>query len=176
MEGARLRTARLLLRPFAPPDADALHALWTQEDVRRYLWDGKVVAREQVAAIVEESIASFAARGYGFWAIEPRAGGPLLGFAGLRPIPEQSDVELYYGLDRAHWGQGYATEASRAVLRHGLEAAGLDPIYLRTDGPNAASVAVMERLGARWLRTEPTGAFGTTIVYVARWGGVPPPG
>jgi ribosomal-protein-alanine N-acetyltransferase len=94
----------------------------------------------------------------------------VIGFAGLRPLPDAPDLELYYGLDPAHWGRGYATEASRAVLRYGFDVLGLDAIPIRTDGPNAASVAVMERLGARYVRTDPGGAFGTTIVYVARRG------
>ena len=54
------------------------------------------------------------------------------------------------------------------MLRYGFGVVGLDPIYIRTDGPNAGSVAVMERLGARYVRTDPIGAFGTTIVYLAQ--------
>ena len=90
----------------------------------------------------------------------------MIGFAGLRPLPDAPDLELYYGLDPRHWGHGYATEAARGVLDYGFDVLGLEAIPIRTDGPNAASVAVMERLGARYLRTDATGAFGTTIVYV----------
>jgi len=42
-----LRTPRLVLVPFAPEDLDALHALWTDEHVRRYLWDDIVISRER---------------------------------------------------------------------------------------------------------------------------------
>ncbi len=51
-------------------------------------------------------------------------------------------------------------------MPYGFEVAGLDPIFIRTDGPNAASVEVMKRLGARYVRTDPIGGFGTAIVYV----------
>lgn len=163
-----LQTARLRLRPFAAGDVDVLHAHWTDPDVRRYLWDGVVIPREQVVAVIEESASAFAARGFGFWVLEADA--TFVGFAGLRPLPDGDDVELYYGLAPAHWGRGYATEASRAVLRHGFDAVGLDPIYIRTDGPNVASVAVMRRLGAEYVRTDPVGAFGSTIVYLVRRG------
>ena len=88
----------------------------------------------------------------------------------MRALPDGTDLELYYGLDPRHWGRGYATEGARAVLAYGFDVLGLDAIPIRTDGPNAASVAVMERLGARYVRTDETGAFGTTIVYVARRG------
>jgi [ribosomal protein S5]-alanine N-acetyltransferase len=170
MSAPVLRTERLRLRPFAPGDVDVLHAQWTDPDVRRYLWDGRVIARDEVVAVVDESIASFAGRGNGFWVIELGPPPAVIGFAGLRPLPEAPDLELYYGLEPAHWCRGYATEASRAVLRYGFDVLGLDAIPIRTDGPNAASVAVMERLGARYVRTDPVGAFGTTIVYVAHRG------
>jgi RimJ/RimL family protein N-acetyltransferase len=163
-----LHTPRLRLRPFAPGDVDTLHAHWTDPDVRRWLWDGNVIAREQAVAIVEESVAAFERRRFGFWVIEADA--TFVGFTGLRAIPDAEDIELYYGLEPAHWGRGYATEASGAILRHGFEVAGLDPIYIRTDGPNLASVEVMKRLGAEYVRTDPIGAFGSTIVYVARRG------
>jgi ribosomal-protein-alanine N-acetyltransferase len=162
-----LRTERLRLRPFAAADVDALHAHWTDPDVRRWLWDGVVIAREQVVAIVEESLETFERRRFGFWVLELEDGA-FVGFAGLRPMPDSEDIELYYGLDPAHWRKGYATEASRVVLRHGFEVVGLDPIWIRTDGPNLASVAVMKRLGAEYVRTDPVGAFGSTIVYVVR--------
>ncbi len=63
--------------------------------MRRYLWDGVVITREQALAAVDESIASFAARRFGFWALELRGGGALVGFAGLRPIPDHDDIALY---------------------------------------------------------------------------------
>jgi RimJ/RimL family protein N-acetyltransferase len=166
MTAALLETERLRLRPFARHDVDALHAQWTVPDVRRYLWDGRVIERDEVVAVVEESLASFDARRFGFWAIQEA--GRVIGFTGFRTIPDSTDVELYYGLARSHWGRGFATEAARATLRYGFDVVGLDPIWLRTDGPNAASVAVMKRLGATYVRTDPIGAFGSTIVYVLR--------
>jgi RimJ/RimL family protein N-acetyltransferase len=176
MTGPVLETPRLRLRPFAAGDVDALHAQWTDPDVRRYLWDGRVIAREEAQAAVEESIAGFATRRYGFWAVEPIAEPPgaaaLLGFTGVRGLADSEDVELYYGLARPYWGHGYATEASRAVLRYAFTTLGRERVYIRTDGPNAASVAVMRRLGARFVREDLIGAFGSTIVYVttrAEW-------
>jgi RimJ/RimL family protein N-acetyltransferase len=161
-----LETARLRLRPFTADDVGRLHRHWIAPDVRRWLWDGREVARDEVVAFVDESRAAFAAGGVGFWVID--RDGAFVGFVGFRAMPDSDDLELYYGLEPTSWGQGIATEASRAVLRHAFDVLGLDHVWIRTDGPNAASVAVMERLGARYVRTDPTGAFGTTIVYVAR--------
>jgi RimJ/RimL family protein N-acetyltransferase len=165
--GPVLATARLRLRPFARDDVDTLLAHWRNEDVRRWLWDGRVVERDEVVDVVEESIGAFANGRAGIWVIE-RSGHGFAGFTGFRAMPDSTDLELYYGLDPAHWRAGLATEAARAVVRWGFDALGLATIPIRTDGPNEASVAVMKRLGATYVRTDPEGAFGTTIVYVLR--------
>ncbi len=158
-----LETPRLRLRPFASDDVDVLHAHWTQPEVRRFLWDGRVVGRDEVVAVVQESIATFAARRLGFWTVGVHASSDVVGFVGLRP--SACDVELYYGLVPACWGRGYATEAARAVVRYAFDVVGVPSVHVRADGPNVASIAVMRRLGARLVRTESTGAFGSTVVY-----------
>jgi RimJ/RimL family protein N-acetyltransferase len=150
MSQPRLATPRLALRPCSRADLDALHALWIDAQVRRFLWDDRVIERCVAADVIEASLASFAARGIGMWVIEPRGGAALLGFAGLREIAEDEELELLYGLLPAHWGRGYAVEASRAVLAHGFGAAALDRIAGRTDSPNRASARVLERLGMRF--------------------------
>ena len=63
-----LETKRLWLRPFAPQDTDVLHRLFTDPDVRRYLFDDKIVSRDRVDGEIEDSIASFARSGFGMWA------------------------------------------------------------------------------------------------------------
>lgn len=147
----RLATPRLQLRPAAAHDVDTLLALWTDSEVRRWLWDDAVIARETAVEVVAASGASFEERGYGQWLVEPAGGRELVGFAGLRAIvPDGVEIELLYGLAPAHWGQGYATEASRAVLAHGFDHCGLARIAGRTDSPNRASARVLERLGMRF--------------------------
>ena len=167
MTGPILETARLRLRPFTRDDTETLLAHWRNEDVRRWLWDGREVERDEVVDIVEESIVAFASGSAGFWVIE-RTGHGFAGFTGFRAMPNSTDLELYYGLDPAHWGAGVATEAARAAARWGFDTLGLKTIPILTDGPNEASVAVMKRLGATYVRTDPVGAFGTTIVYLLR--------
>ena len=142
-----LSTARLLLVPFGPRDAGALHAQWNDPDVGRWLWDGEPVSREAVDEVIAGSQASFRERGWGFFTLRLReTPDAAIGFAGLRTIGDTPDVEILYGLLPGHWGHGLATEAARAVLDFGF-AAGLDAIAAGADPPNVASFAVMQRLG-----------------------------
>ena len=143
-----LATARLLLRPFVPEDADALHAQWNDPDVARWLWDGGPVPRETVDEVIASSQRSFGARGFGFFTVRLRDDpDDVIGFAGLRTFGEAQDVEVLYGLLPAHWGRGLATEAARAILDWAFDTLGLTEIAAGADPPNAASFAVMRRLG-----------------------------
>jgi RimJ/RimL family protein N-acetyltransferase len=155
-----LSTERLVLRPVTADDHAALLAHWTQPDVRRFLFDGAALSAAEVAQTIEESIGDFAARGFGIWLIE--LGSPaglvstatglvgtaagLVGTAGLRPL-EEYGLEIFYSLAPGAWGHGYATEAARAVVEYGLGPLALPEVLAEVDEGNAASVAVVKRLG-----------------------------
>ena len=158
--GQLLRTERLVLRPVTAGDHGALLAHWTQPDVRRFLFDGAALSAAEVAETIEESIRDFAARGFGIWLIELGSAAGLVGTAtgldstatglvgtaGLRPLGG-SGLEIFYSLAPGAWGHGYATEAARAVLEYGLGPLGLPEVLAEVDEGNAASVAVVKRLG-----------------------------
>jgi len=143
-------TARLRLRPYRERDLDALHALWTDPDVRRYLWDDTLIDRAVAESTMRTSMASTAEHGFGHWAVCPAGADALIGFCGLMFIDDTRDVELLYGLAPQHWHQGLATEAASAMLRFGFEEYGFERVYAITDYPNTASAAVMRRLGMQF--------------------------
>ncbi len=84
MAAPTLRTPRTDLRPLTAADLDAAHALWTDPDVRRYLWDDVVISRERAAEALARSEGDFTSHGYGLWAVYQHHGGPLLGFCGCQ--------------------------------------------------------------------------------------------
>lgn len=141
-----LSTERLVLRPVTTDDHAAVLAHWTQPDVRRFLFDGAALSGVEVAETIEESIGDFAARGFGVWLIELGSTADLIGTAGLRPLGS-SGLEIFYSLAPGAWGHGYATEAARAVVEYGLGPLGLPEVLAEVDEGNAASVAVVRRLG-----------------------------
>lgn len=148
MVDRQLETVRLRLRPFVADDLDALHRLWTNPDVRRYLWDDVEISRNRAEAVIATSTESFDSRGFGFWSIFFRENNDdLIGFCGLRVFGNDEDVEILYGIHPSHCGQGLATEASEAVLNFGFQTCGLTKIYAGADSPNVASFRVMEKLG-----------------------------
>ena len=156
-----LRTERLILRPVTAGDHAVLQAHWTTPDVRRFLFDGATLSAAEITAAIEESARDFGRAGYGLWLIHEKAGTDLAGMdlagtdlartdlagtAGLRPL-EDLGLEIFYSLAPGSWGRGYATEAARAVLAHALGPLGLPEVLAEVDEGNAASIAVIERLG-----------------------------
>lgn len=153
-DGPAIETRRLLLRPLGAGDLDETHALWTQPDVRRFLFDDEVILEEKALELLRRSERDFEERGYGLWGVRRRGSESLIGFCGLLRDEETGEAELLYGLSREVWGGGLATEAALAVIRHGFERAGLSRVVASADAGNVASVRVMERLGMGFWRRE----------------------
>jgi RimJ/RimL family protein N-acetyltransferase len=128
-------------------DVPALHRLWTDARVRRFLWDGKVVPLECTAEIVEKNTRLFEACGFGIWGVRARNATELVGFTGYWHFHTPPSLELLFGGTADHWHRGIATESSRCVMHYGFEALDFRTIEASTDVANAASVRVLEKLG-----------------------------
>lgn len=136
-------TPRLRLRPVAAGDAPALLALWSQPAVARVLFPREPATLDRVERWVARSVAEPPR----VFVVEPRAGGALLGYAGIQPLPESGEPELFYGLAQEAWGRGYATEAGRVVLAHARHALGVDRVVAVVSPENPRSARVLEKLG-----------------------------
>lgn len=146
-----IETERLVLRRWRAEDVAPLAAIHADPAVMRWL-GGRLLDRAETEAYLATVERHFEAHGFGFWAVERRADGALLGFSGLRVFdfdghPMGSCVEIGWRQGLAHWGQGYATEAARAALEDGFVRAGLDEILAWTARTNLRSQAVMARIG-----------------------------
>jgi RimJ/RimL family protein N-acetyltransferase len=109
------------------------------------------LSRDDSDALVTRIEAQFAQHGFGLWAVDIPNVDPFAGFIGLA-IPHFTAhftpcVEIGWRLAATHWGQGYATEGARAVLRFGFATLGLNEIVSFTVPANRRSRRVMERIG-----------------------------
>ena len=147
-------TERLVLRRFVPDDVGALIALHGDGEVMRYLAP-PASANEVRDEVLPRYLAEYGPLGgMGHWAADERGSGDFVGWFALRPPDDDPTVlELGYRLHPAAWGQGLATEGSRAVLGLAFERYGADRVVARTMTVNVRSRAVMERLGMRFVRT-----------------------
>lgn len=145
-----LRTQRLLLRPRTLADTDACVGMDREPEVTRYV-DGPWSDSAAHRAFVEERTRGPYPEGLGYWTISPGdRPTEFVGWVLLIPLDAVGpETEIGWRLRPAFWRLGYATEAARAVLRHGFEGAGLDEIMAEIDAENIASIGVAERIGLR---------------------------
>ena len=84
-----------------------------------------------------------------------REGGTLVGSIALHPNARDDNGEIGYWIGRPYWGQGYATEAAREVVRYGFEELGLHRVHANHLGSNPASGKVLEKVGMTREGTRP---------------------
>jgi RimJ/RimL family protein N-acetyltransferase len=182
-----IRTDRLVLRPFAETDLDALHTYHRLPDVARFLmWPPRT--REQTARSLRHRIDHPTLEREGdilVLAVEHRETGALLGEVNLSWRSEEHRTgEFGFVFDPTHHGHGYAGEAAVEVLRLGFEQLRLHRIIGRADGRNDASAKLMGRLGLRkeahFVRNEfVKGEWADEVVFAMladEWAARPPNG
>ncbi|MDA1362811.1 GNAT family N-acetyltransferase [Glycomyces luteolus] len=137
---SRLETARLTLRPFAESDVDDLRALHAERG------DGTPTL-EATREIITGAIASTAATGIAALPIRRRVEGDFIGYCGLvvgRATIDEPEI-AYELFARVH-GNGYATEAARAVLE-AAAATGRTRLWSTVRTWNTASLRVLDKIG-----------------------------
>ncbi len=143
-----LETPRLRLRWFAAADAGFVCRLLNDPDWIAHIGDRGVRTPRQAARWIESRLVSAYGRlGFGFWAVERKEDGALAGMCGLVKRDALPEVDVGYALLPAFRGRGYAGEAAAACLRYGREVLGLAEIWAIASPANAASAAVLARIG-----------------------------
>ncbi len=176
--GVVLETDRLLLRPWRVADAAAGREMWTERDPRvpahrRIDADG-----HPTVADLEESIRNEQASSSGLLAVQRKVAGDVIGYCGLIDSGRgvEREPELAFELLRRVWGQGYATEASLAVLDW-TRSLGYERLWATVWDWNTASRRVLAKVGfTETERTEVDDVHGTTLFLTRRLTGPRPRG
>ena len=162
-----LETDRLLLRPWRVDEADVMRELWTERDPR-------VPPHRRIDAEGHPTIADLESqirdRPSSLLAIERKDAGDVIGYCGLVDSGRgaEGESELAFELLRRVWGQGYATEASLAVLDW-ARTAGHRRLWATVWDWNAASRRVLVKLRfTETGRSETDAVHGTTLFTVIR--------
>jgi RimJ/RimL family protein N-acetyltransferase len=144
-----LVTDRLLLRSFAPADAPEVQRLAGEYDVASA---SLAIPYPYPDGVAEAWIAThrpgFEKGMHAVYAVTLPPEGSLVGAAGLVEVNRRHGrAELGYWVGKPYWGQGYATEAARAVIEYGFSVLALHRIYAMHFSWNTASGRVMEKCG-----------------------------
>jgi len=131
-----IETERLTLRPFVEDDFDALHAMQSDAEVHRYLY-GEPKSPDESRDYLKRKIASSSWSAEGDWlgaAVIERATGTTVGDVSMQWVSEKDrTAEIGFIFHPRHQGQGFATEAARAMLDWAFGAAGLHRVVGRLE-------------------------------------------
>jgi RimJ/RimL family protein N-acetyltransferase len=147
-----LETPRLWLRRTRADDVDAMLAVFGDPLAMKYFpapW-----TRAQVVDGIERRLQREREDGFSLWTVVRKDTSDSIGDCGLmrQVLAEGPEVEVAYHFRRDQWGNGYATEAARACMKHGFENFGLQRLISLILPANVPSRRVAERNGLKVVR------------------------
>ncbi|MEM7725968.1 MAG: GNAT family N-acetyltransferase [Cyanobacteria bacterium P01_A01_bin.45] len=145
-----IETERLILRSFREEDLNPYAQMSADEEVMRYIGNGKTLSRAESWRSIAVIIGHWYLRGYGLWAVEERESGEMIGRIGCWKPEGWIDFEVGWTLRRSFWGKGYATEGGFASIKYAFEELGKKKVISLIRPNNFASIRVAEKLGEKF--------------------------
>lgn len=143
----RLQTPRLWLREYRLSDFDAFAAHLADPESTRYVGSADRLTAWRIFAC---HAGLWMLAGAGWWSVESRESGQVVGHVGAFFRERAPGLEIGWSTYRAFWGQGYASEAAGAAVRHAFEVRGEPRVHAFIDPGNTPSIRVAQRLGLRY--------------------------
>ncbi|MBP89272.1 MAG: GNAT family N-acetyltransferase [Planctomycetaceae bacterium] len=138
-------TDRLAFREWNDDDLDRFHAICSDPQVMKFVGDGQAWSRDRTGRFIHSAKEMFREHGYCQWALIHKVDGELIGYCGF--VNSDDAPEIGWRLAPEYWGKGLATEAARAVLKHGIETLGFQRVIATVQAANVASIRIIEKLG-----------------------------
>jgi RimJ/RimL family protein N-acetyltransferase len=145
-----LSTERLSFSEFTLHDAQLLIDLNSDPEVTRYVGEGPIDKNEALRLLDEVIIPQYSNK-MGRWAVYLRSNDEFIGWCGIKYLSSLDEYDLGYRFFKKHWGKGYATEASKAVIEYGKNVLKLKQIVGRASVDNKNSIKVLEKAGLKFI-------------------------
>lgn len=147
-----VETERLRMRAHTADDFDAVMPMWNDPIVTRFI-GGRAYSGEEVWQRVQRYAGSWVLLGHGFWVIEEKASGRLIGEIGI--MDARRDIDPPFGCDRELgwallpevYGRGYASEALQAVLDWERRVFNAPCLVALIDPDNSRSIKLARKFG-----------------------------
>jgi RimJ/RimL family protein N-acetyltransferase len=143
-----IETERLILRQWR--DSDLMSMAKINADHRVMEHFPAVKTFDETQQFINGNRALFKEVGFCFYATELKGTQELIGFVGIAPVSEMpcgNAIEIGWRLGAQFWGQGYATEAARAVIDYAFNILNIKELVSFTATTNKKSESLMQRLG-----------------------------
>jgi RimJ/RimL family protein N-acetyltransferase len=161
-----LESERLRFRQWRESDFPTYEQWCSRMEIMRYL-GGKTFDRIQAWRHMAYQLGHWQLLGYGYYAVEEKATGALIGRIGYTHHPGWPDFELGWTIIPEYQGRGYATEGARMLLDYAFTSLGRDRVTSLIHPDNAPSRRVAEKLGQA-IEGETEVLTMPVLVYAAR--------
>jgi [ribosomal protein S5]-alanine N-acetyltransferase len=162
MESWLFETERLWIRQTEDSDIDDMLAIYSDIEVMRYLGaEPKAIeTKEEIQVIIDRRKAMAQEFGdrLGGWSVVLKETNQVIGAVLFKPLPGRDaktpsgEIEIGWHLGQAHWGKGYAIEASGACLNYGFDKnPELGRVLACFYPENTRSERIMQKLGMSYL-------------------------
>lgn len=144
-----IETERLILRRFNYADDDAMLKYWiADEKVQSMYAEPVYTTKEEVKGLLNKYIGSYEKEDFYRWAIILKETGVCIGQIAYFLVDSKNHfAEIEYCIGSVFQCRGYATEATKAVIRFGFEKMNLHKVQISTKEINVASKRVIEKCG-----------------------------
>lgn len=151
MSKIHFETDRLIFREWEEKDRQAFARMNSDPMVMEYL--PRPLDLSASNKLMDRFQAHFDQHGYGIYALERKEDGEFVGCTGLHNVEFEAAftpaVELAWRLDYEYWGQGYGSEAGKAVINHAFKKLKLKRLVAFTVHDNERTTHLMEKLGMK---------------------------
>ena len=142
-----LETTRLRLRLFTHDDLQIMFKLGSDPDVIKYADTPARDLEEARERLEQGPLFDYEKYGYGRFAVELKETGKVIGFCGIKYLPEIDLPEVGYRYLKEYWGRGIGTEAAKACVEFARQDLKITKLVALIIPENIASIKVAEKLG-----------------------------
>ena len=143
-----IETERLILREFDINDYKSVYEFGSNVEVQQYTGDQRIVSLEEAKELIKNVwYSDYKNYGYGRLAVIYKPENKIIGFAGLKYLPELDETDIGFRFLPEYWGKGLATEASNEIIKYAFDKLGLKRIIGIALPENIASCKVLEKIG-----------------------------
>jgi RimJ/RimL family protein N-acetyltransferase len=150
-----IETPRLKMRQFTLDDLDAVYAFSINEEVTKYTGDLGMVKTKQDAIDVITHVwqAEYKKYGYARYALLCKETDKVIGFCGIKYLPEEQRPDVGYRMLPEYWGKGLGFEAVKATMDYAKTVLKLDNIMAEAVVENIASNKILLKVGLKHVDT-----------------------
>lgn len=150
-----IETDRIILREFNINDCKDVYDFNSNKEVQRYTGDKIMESLDEAKEVIKNVwLDDYQRYGYGRWATIYKPENRVIGFAGLKYIPEFDETDIGFRFLPKYWGQGLATEASIEIIKYGFEKLNLNRIVGIAVAENIGSCKVLEKIGLKFYKID----------------------